>query len=112
MKALTDEPSFERLKFHSFLLALEGVITILFIFMDRGSKNSHLPITALFPLVLYTYGMNSALSTAVLLFVKWFKVRWYWVLSLHILGLLLMFGLSILVFSVFTPMFLDFLQKF
>jgi hypothetical protein len=96
----------ERLRFHSLLLFLEGLIAIVFIFVDESRETSRLPITTVFPLVLYSYGMHGALSTAVILFVKRFKTRWYWVLSLHALSLALMFALSILVFSLLTPVFL------
>jgi hypothetical protein len=99
--------SFERLRFHSLLLFLEGLIAIVFIFLDRGNEDSRLPITSLFPLVLYSYGMHGTLSTAVILFVKRFKTRWYWVFLLHVFSLALMFVLSIFVFQVLTPVFLS-----
>jgi hypothetical protein len=101
---LSNDIPLNRLKFHSILLVLEGFIAMLFMFVE--SK-----VPTLFPMVLYTYGMNGALSTAVLLFAKHFKAQWYWVLLLHILGLIVMFGLSILVFLVFTPRLLDILKK-
>lgn len=101
------DTSFERLRFHSLLLFLEGLLAILFIFVDSSREDSRLPITTLFPLVLYTYGLHGALSTAVLLFVKSFKTKWYWVSLLHAFSLALMFGVSVLVFSVLTPMFLS-----
>lgn len=96
---------FERLRFHSLLLFLEGLFAILFIFIDSSREDSRLPITALFPLVLYTYGLHGGLSTAVLLFIKSFKARWYWVILLHVGSLALMFGVSVLVFSLLTPVF-------
>jgi hypothetical protein len=101
------DASLERLGFHSLLLFLEGLIAIVFIFVDERRETSRLPLTTLFPLVLYSYGMHGALSTAVLLFVKRFKTRWYWVLTLHTASLALMFALSILVFWVLTPVFLS-----
>lgn len=96
---------FERLRFHSLLLFLEGLLAIVFIFVDSRGENSRLPISTLFPLVLYTYGMHGGLSTAVLLFVKRFKANWYWVIFLHVVSLALMFGMSFLVFSLLTPVF-------
>jgi hypothetical protein len=99
------DTSFERLRFHSLLLFLEGLLAIIFIFVDSRGENSRLPISTLFPLVLYTYGMHGALSTAVLLFVKLFKAKWYWVILLHVVSLALMFGVSVLVFTLLTPVF-------
>jgi hypothetical protein len=80
---MADESQFGRLRFHSLLLFLEGLVAIVFIFVDPGREGSRLPITALFPLVLYTYGLHGALSTAVLLFIKRFKAKWSWLLLLH-----------------------------